>query len=86
MLATIFYNLFLFVSIKENSYLYYVLVISTQAAFMFLDSKHLRYLFGDMFGSGWLVQMAERNIYPALVITTLLFQRSLLRTWKNNIK
>ena len=86
MLAMIFYNLFLFVSIRENSYLYYVLAISTQAAFIFLDSKHLRYLFGDGYGSGWLVQMAERNIYPALVITTLLFQRSLLRTWENNIK
>ena len=86
MLAMIFYNLFLFVSIRENSYLYYVLAISTQAAFIFLDSKHLRYLFGDGYGSGWLIQMAERNIYPALVITTLLFQRSLLRTWENNIK
>ena len=86
MLAMIFYNLFLFVSIRENSYLYYVLAISTQAAFIFLDSKHLSYLFGDGYGSGWLIQMAERNIYPALVITTLLFQRSLLRTWENNIK
>jgi signal transduction histidine kinase/DNA-binding response OmpR family regulator len=86
LLAMIFYNLFLFVSIKENSYLYYVLAISTQAAFIFLDSKHLRYLFGDVFDSGWIVQIAERNIYPALVITTLLFQRSLLRTWENNIK
>lgn len=86
LLAMIFYNLFLFVSIKENSYLYYVLAISTQAAFIFLDSKHLRYLLGDSFEGSWLVDTAERNIYPALVITTLLFQRSLLRIWENNIK
>lgn len=86
LLAMIFYNLCLFVSIKENSYLYYVLAISTQAIFIFLDSKHLRYLFGESFEGGWLVDMAERNIYPALVITTLLFQRSLLRIWESNIK
>jgi signal transduction histidine kinase/DNA-binding NarL/FixJ family response regulator len=86
LLAMIFYNLFLYVSIKENSYLFYVLAISTQAAFIFLDSKHLRYLLGDSYEGSWLVDMAERNIYPALVITTLLFQRSLLKTWENNIK
>jgi signal transduction histidine kinase/DNA-binding NarL/FixJ family response regulator len=86
LLAMIFYNLFLFVSIRENSYLFYVLAISTQAAFIFLDSKHLRYLLGDSYEGSWLVDMAERNIYPALVITALLFQRSLLKTWENNIK
>lgn len=86
LLAMVFYNLFLFFSIKENSYLFYVLAISTQAAFIFLDSKHLRYLLGESFEGGWLIDMAERNIYPALVITTILFQRSLLRTWENNIK
>ncbi|MFK7864906.1 MAG: 7TM diverse intracellular signaling domain-containing protein [Pseudohongiellaceae bacterium] len=86
LLAMVFYNLFLFFSIRENSYLYYVLAISTQAAFIFLDSKHLRYLIGDAFDGGWLIDLAERNVYPALVITTLLFQRSLLRIWENNIK
>lgn len=86
LLAMIFYNLFLFFSIKEQSYLYYVLAISTQAAFILLDSKHLRYLLGDLYSGGWAVDMAERNIYPALVITALLFQRSLLRIWESNIK
>jgi signal transduction histidine kinase/DNA-binding response OmpR family regulator len=84
LLAMIFYNLFLFVSIRESSYVYYVLAISTQALFIFLDSKHLRYLFQDINASYWLVDMAERNIYPALVISTLLFQRSLLRLWEHN--
>jgi len=77
--AMIFYNLFLFASIRENSYLNYVFMITAQAGFIFLDSKHLRYLLGQEFQTSWIVDMSERLIYPLMVITALLFQRSLLR-------
>lgn len=86
LLAMIFYNLFLFFTIRELSYLYYVAAITTQAAFIFLDSKHFRYLLGDLYSGAWYVDMSERLIYPFLVITALLFQRSLLRIWENNPK
>lgn len=77
--AMAFYNLFLFASIREQSYLHYVLMIGAQAAFIFLDSKHLRYLLDQEFRSTWVVDMSERLIYPLMAITALLFQRSLLR-------
>ncbi len=86
LLAMILYNLFLYFSIRENSYLFYVITVTTQAAFLFLDSKHLRYLLGELYRGSWYVDMAERLIYPLLVITALLFQRSLLRIWEHNIK
>ncbi len=86
LLAMIFYNLFLFATIRESSYLYYVLAIATQTAFIFLDSKHLRYLTEEFYRSSWAVDLSERVIYPLLVITALLFQRSLLRIWETNIK
>ncbi len=85
LLAMIFYNLFLFTSIRELSYVYYVAAISTQALFILLNSKHLRYLLEDP-NSSLLVNLMERIIYPALVISTLLFQRSLLRLWEHNVK
>ena len=85
LLAMIFYNLFLFASIRELSYVYYVAAISTQALFIFLNSKHLRYLLEDP-NSSLLVNLMERNIYPALVISVLLFQRSLLKLWEHNVK
>jgi signal transduction histidine kinase/CheY-like chemotaxis protein len=77
--AMIFYNLFLYTSIRESSYLHYVFMISAQAAFLFLDSKHLRYLLNQEYQSSWLVDMSERWIYPLMVITAILFQRALLR-------
>jgi len=86
LLAMVFYNLFLFVSIREQSYLYYVVSIATQAAFLFIDSKHLRYLLDEMYSGSWWVDMAERLIYPLLVMTAILFQRSLLRIWEYNLK
>ncbi len=86
LLAMVFYNLFLFFTIRESSYLYYVFAIATQAAFIFLDSKHLRYLSDEFYRSSWFIDLSERIIYPMLVITALLFQRSLLRTWETNIK
>ncbi len=86
LLAMIFYNLFLFVSIREKSYLYYVITVATQAAFLFLDSKHLRYLSDEFYMGSWWVDMSERLIFPLLVITALLFQRSLLRIWEYNLK
>lgn len=86
LIALMLFNLFLFVSIRESSYLFYVAAIAVQAAFLFLDSKHFRYVLGDLYQSGWWVNMAERGIYPLLVITSLLFQRSLLRIWEHNPK
>lgn len=86
LLAMIFYNLFLFVSIREKSYLYYVVTVASQAAFLFLDSKHLRFLQDEFYEGSWWVDMSERLIYPLMVITALLFQRSLLRIWEYNLK
>jgi signal transduction histidine kinase/CheY-like chemotaxis protein len=84
LLAMIFYNLFLFSSIRESSYLFYVLATATQTAFIFLDSKHFRYLLDQLYRGSWYVDMSERLIYPLLVVTALLFQRSLLRVWEYN--
>ncbi len=86
LLAMIFYNLFLFFSIREPSYIYYVAAIATQVAFIFIDIKHGRYLLDQLYQGSWYIDMAERLIYPLLVITALLFQRSLLRIWEHNIK
>lgn len=86
LLAMIFYNLFLFATIRESSYLFYVLAIATQTAFIFLDSKHLRYLTDEFYRGSFLVDFSERIIYPMMVITALLFQRSLLRIWETNTK
>lgn len=86
LLALLSFNLFLYFSIRENSYLFYVGTIGVQAAFLFLDSKHLRFLLDEIYKASWWVDMIERLIYPLLVITALLFQRSLLRIWENNLK
>lgn len=86
LLALIFYNLFLYISIRENSYLFYVVAVTSQMGFLFLDSKHLRYLLDELYRGSWYVDMAERLIYPLLVISALLFQRSLLRIWEYNLK
>lgn len=86
LLAMIFYNLFLFFTIRETSYLFYVLAIATQAAFIFLDSKHFRYLMDSLYRGEWYVDLSERLIYPMMVITALLFQRSLLRIWEHNTR
>ncbi|MEX0965568.1 MAG: 7TM diverse intracellular signaling domain-containing protein [Pseudohongiellaceae bacterium] len=86
LLAMIFYNLFLFFSIREKSYFYYVITVTTQAAFLFIDSKHLRYLNDEFYRGSWWVDMSERLIYPLIVITAILFQRSLLRIWEYNLK
>lgn len=84
LLALIFYNLFLYISIRENSYLFYVIAVASQTVFLFLDSKHLRYLLDELYRGSWYVDMAERLIYPLMVISALLFQRSLLRIWEYN--
>lgn len=86
LIAMILYNLFLYFSIRESSYLFYVTTIATQAAFLFLDSKHLRYLSDQLYAGAWWVDMSERIIYPLMVITALLFQRSLLKIWEYNLK
>ncbi len=86
LLAMAIYNLFLFVSIRESSYIYYVLMIVTQACFIVLDSKHLRYLLEQIHSSSLIVDIAERLIYPLMAITALLFQRALLRIWEHNLK
>ena len=84
LLAMVFYNLFLYFTIRESSYLFYVITITSQAIFLFLDSKHLRYLLDDFYLSSWWVNMSERIIYPLVVITALLAQRSLLRIYEYN--
>lgn len=84
--AMIFYNLFLFISIRESSYLNYVFMITAQAGFILLDSKHLRYLLDQEYQASWLVDMSERLIYPLMAITALMFQRSLLRIQDFNPK
>jgi two-component system, sensor histidine kinase LadS len=84
--AMIFYNLFLYFSIRESSFLYYVLAVTSQAAFIFLDTKHLRYLNSDLNLNSYFIDMSERAIYPILAITALPFQRSLLRIWEHNEK
>lgn len=86
LLAMILYNLFLYFSIRESSYLFYVITVATQVTFLFLDSKHLRYLLDELYIGSWWVDMSERLIYPLMVITALLFQRSLLRIWEYNLK
>ena len=86
LLAMIFYNLFLFFSIRESSYLFYVMAIASQAFFIFLDTKHSRFLMGEFYSGEWYVDLVERIVYPLLVITALLFQRSLLRIWEHNVK
>jgi|SaaInlV_150m_DNA_6_1039752.scaffolds.fasta_scaffold02047_5 two-component system, sensor histidine kinase LadS len=86
LLAMVFYNLFLFVTIRESSYIFYVITISTQTIFLFLDSKHLRYLFDELYRASWWVDMSERIIYPLMAIAAFLFQRTLLRIWEYNIK
>lgn len=84
LIAMALYNLFLYFSIRETSFLYYVLAIGIQLLFIVLDTKHLRFILGDMLDTGLLVNLAERLIYPLLVISALLFQRSLLRVWEYN--
>jgi len=84
LIAMAVYNLFLYFSIRETSFLFYVLAIASQLLFVFLDSKHLRFLTGNMLDTGLVVNLAERIVYPFLVITALLFQRSLLRIWEYN--
>lgn len=84
LLAMIFYNLFLFFSIRERSYFYYVLAIVCQLTFLFLDSKHARYINDSMWINPWLINMAERDIYIFLGITTLQFHRCLLQVWTYN--
>jgi two-component system, sensor histidine kinase LadS len=86
LLAMILYNLFLYFTIRESSYLFYVITIASQVTFLFLDSKHLRYLLDELYMGSWWVNMSERMIYPLVVVTTLLFQRSLLRIWEYNLK
>ncbi|MES3008361.1 MAG: response regulator [Pseudomonadota bacterium] len=84
LLAMIVYNLFLYVSIRESSYFYYVLAIISQLAFLFLDSKHARFINDSLWINPWLINMAERDIYILLGITTLQFHRCLLQVWTYN--
>ncbi len=84
LLAMTCFNLFQFITIRERPYLLYVLAIGTQTAFLFLDMRHLRFLLGDFTTSIWFVDVAERLIYPAVVIGFIAFQRSLLSIPENN--
>ncbi|MEX0617605.1 MAG: ATP-binding protein [Pseudohongiellaceae bacterium] len=82
--AMLLYNLFLFASIRETSFLYYVSAIAVLVAFVALDSKHLRFMFVTLGQDNWFIDMAERIVYPMIALTSLLFQRSLLRVWEHN--
>ena len=84
LLAMTCFNLFQFITIRERPYLLYVLAIGTQTAFLFLDMRHLRFLLGDFTTSIGFVDVAERLIYPAVVIGFIAFQRSLLSIPENN--
>ncbi|MDP2139467.1 MAG: 7TM diverse intracellular signaling domain-containing protein [Gammaproteobacteria bacterium] len=79
LLAMICYNLFLFFSIRERSYFYYVLAITAQLGFLFLDSKHARFVNDAEWINPWIINIMERDIYILMGITTLLFHRSLLQ-------
>ncbi|MCH7670577.1 MAG: hypothetical protein IIB72_00270, partial [Proteobacteria bacterium] len=60
LLAMLFFNLFLFFSIKEPSYLFYVAAIATQTLFIFLDSKHLRFILDELYRGSYWTDMSER--------------------------
>lgn len=85
LLAMICYNFFLFLSIRERSYLYYVLAIVVQFGFLFLDSKHARFVNDSEWINPWLINILERDIYILMGITTLLFHRSLLQVATYNM-
>lgn len=84
LLAMICYNFFLFLSIRERSYLYYVLAIAVQLGFLFLDSKHARFVNDSEWINPWFINILERDIYILMGITTLLFHRSLLQVASYN--
>lgn len=84
LLAMVLFNFFQFLVIRETSYLLYVAAIGTQALFLFLDVKHLRFLFENDSAALDAVDLAERLIYPAVVIAFILFQRSLLSIPEKN--
>ena len=84
LLAMTCFNLFQFIMIRERPYLLYVLAIGAQTVFLFLDTRHLRFLLGDFTTTIGLVDITERLIYPAVVIGFIAFQRSLLRIPENN--
>lgn len=84
LLAMVIFNLFQYFAIRESSYLLYVAAIGTQALFLFLDVKHLRFLLDDYSTALSTVDLAERLIYPAVVIAFILFQRSLLSIPEKN--
>lgn len=84
LIAMIFYNLFLYFSIRERSFLYYVLAIASQLAFLFLDSKHARFINESEWISPWLINMLERDIYVFMAVTTLQFHRNLLQLYSYN--
>ncbi len=80
LLAMIFHNLFLFFSIRESSYFYYVLAIICQLAFLFLDSKHARYINDSEWISPWLIKWlitAFLLVLPISLLTDETFFQSL---------
>ncbi|MDT8428552.1 MAG: response regulator [Pseudomonadales bacterium] len=84
LLAMILYNLFLLISIKERSLLFYILVASSQLLFLFLDSKHARLLIPDNNVLFWIINILERDIYLLMGIAYLQFQRVLLDVRQHN--
>ena len=84
LLAMMFFNLFQFIRLRDRVYLLYVLAIGAQTVLLFLNAHHLSFLLGDFTTSLWLLDTAERLIYPAAAVSFIAFQRSLLNIPQNN--
>ena len=84
LLAMMFFNLFQFIRLRDRVYLLYVLAIGAQTVLLFLNAHHLSFLLGDFTTSLWLLDTAERLLYPAAAVSFIAFQRSLLNIPQNN--
>ena len=84
LLAMMFFNLFQFIRLRDRVYLLYVLAIGAQTVLLFLNAHHLSFLLGDFTTSLWILDTAERLIYPAAAVSFIAFQRSLLNIPQNN--
>ena len=84
LLAMMFFNLFQFIRLRDRVYLLYVLAIGAQTVLLFLNAHHLSFLLDDFTTSLWLLDTAERLIYPAAAVSFIAFQRSLLNIPQNN--
>lgn len=84
LMAMILFNLFQFITIREYSYLLYVTAIGAQVFFLILHSRLLRFWLDGFHSTTWLIDVAERLVYPLMAFTFLAFQRSLLHIPRNS--